>query len=150
MERLTVRSGVESFVLVDGITETGPETIKGYKRFEGAPIHLGIEALAQLGALHVRLTTAFARHAFLLGIKRCTVSSGRLLSGRYSLLGTATGGSTSAFSYRLEAVKDGRAEIKGEFLFATVAYDARFRKDILQHHYERVFSCLRNASETDC
>jgi hypothetical protein len=150
MGRITIRCESASFVLVDGITESGPDTIKGYKRFDCAPIHLGIESLAQLGAFHVRMTVAFARHAFLLGIKHCTVRSGKPLSGSYTLLGSLSGCSASAFSYRLEALKDGRVEIAGEFLFATVEYDATFRKDLLRDHYQRVFSCLRNASKSGC
>jgi hypothetical protein len=142
MARIAVRCGLESFVLVDGITEIDPATIKGHKHFDGAPIFLGIESLAQLGALHVRFTTTFARHAFLLGIKRCTVRSGEPLSGCYTLLGTLTGSSASAFSYLLQASNEGRVEIDGEFLFATVEYDGVFRKDIMESHYRKVFSCL--------
>ncbi|HYA03303.1 MAG TPA: hypothetical protein VEI04_09325 [Syntrophobacteria bacterium] len=148
MERITIHSGLERFVLVDGITETDPGTIKGYKHFDRAPIFLGIEALAQLGALHVRVTAAFARHAFLLGIKRCTVSSGELLDGRYTLLGAVIGRTTTAFSYLLEASKEGRVGIDGEFLFATVEYDGVFRKEVLESHYRKVFLCLSNASES--
>jgi len=150
MARITIRGEAASFVLVDGITESAPETIKGYKRFERAPVHLGIESLAQLGAFHVRMTVAFARHAFLLGIKHCTVRSGKPLSGSYTLRGTLTGCSASAFSYRLEALKESTVEIEGEFLFATAEYDATFRKDLLQDHYQRVFSCLRKGSKSDC
>ncbi len=142
MARIAVRCSLERFVLLDGITEIDPETIKGYKHFERAPVFLGIESLAQLGALHVRFTIAFARHAFLLGIRRCTVRSGEPLSGCYTLLGTLTGSSASAFSYLLEASKEDRVEIDGEFLFATVEYDGVFRKDILESHYRKVFSCL--------
>jgi hypothetical protein len=142
MARIAVRSGLENFVLVDGITKVGPRTIKGYKHFERAPIFLAIESLAQLGALHVRFTIAFARHAFLLGIRRCTARSGEPLSGCYTLLGTLTGFSTSAFSYLLEASNESGVEIEGEFVFATVEYGGVFRKDVLQDHYQKVFSCL--------
>lgn len=142
MERIAVRCNLENFVLVDGITAIDPVTIKGYKYFERAPIFLGIESLAQLGALHVRFTTTFARHAFLLGIKRCTVRSGEPLSGCYTLLGTLTGSSASAFSYLLETSNEGRVEIEGEFLFATMEYNGVFRKDVLESHYRKVFSCL--------
>ena len=150
MARITIRGEAVSFVLVDGITESDSDTIKGYKRFERAPVHLGIESLAQLGAFHVRMKVAFARHAFLLGIRHCTVHSGEPLAGSYTLRGSLSGCSASAFSYRLEALKEGRVEIAGEFLFATVDYDATFRKDLLQDHYQRVFSCLRNGSKSAC
>jgi hypothetical protein len=150
MARIAVRSGLENFLLVDGIAEVDRGTIRGYKHFDHAPLFLGIESLAQLGALHVRFTIAFARHAFLLGIKRCTMGSGEPLSGCYRLLGTLTGSSTSAFSYLLEASNEAGGKIEGEFLFATVKYDCAFRQDVLESHYRKVFSCLRNASKNDC
>jgi hypothetical protein len=150
MARITIHCEAAGAILVDGITESGPDTIKGYKRFDRAPIHLGIESLAQLGAFHVRMTVAFARHAFLLGLRHCTVRSGEPLSGSYTLHGSLSGCSASAFAYLLEALKEGRVEIAGEFLFATVEYDATFRKDLLRDHYQRVFACLQNASKNDC
>jgi hypothetical protein len=150
MATIAVRSGLENFLLVDGIAEVDPGTIRGYKHFDRAPIFFGIESLAQLGALHVRFTIAFARHAFLLGIKRCTVGSDQSLSGCYTLLGTLTGSSTSAFSYLLEASNEAGGQIEGEFLFATMEYDPVFRKDILESYYRKVFSCLRSASKSDC
>jgi hypothetical protein len=137
-------------VLIDAITAVDPEGIAGLKRFIQAPSYLGIESLAQLGALHVRFITDFERHAFMLNIKRCSPTSRQALSGCYQLYGKLTSRSSSAYCYRLEAMNVDEPAIAGEFLFATVAYDASFKKDILQNHYRKVFSCLQNGSRISC
>jgi hypothetical protein len=150
LERIVLNSGLEGFVLVDAITAVDPEGIAGTKRFVEAPSFLAIESLAQLGALHVRFISGFDRHAFLLNIKHCSPISRQALSGCYRLCGALTSRGSSATCYRLEAVTDDETAIAGEFLFATVAYDASFKKDILQKHYRKVFSCLQSASRTSC
>ncbi len=152
MESIVLNSGLDGFVLLDAITESGSEAITGYKRFTGAPVHLGIESLAQLGALHVRILTDFEKHAFLLSIKRCSMRDGQELNGCLRLSGDLISRSTSAFSYRLRAMGDGgETVIEGEFLFAVVDYDDNgFKRDALREHYQRVFSCLKHGSKADC
>jgi hypothetical protein len=150
LERIVLNSGLDGFVLIDAITAVDPEGIAGIKRFVQAPSYLAIEALAQLGALHVRFITAFDRHAFLLNIKRCSLTPQQALSGCYRLCGKLTSRGGSAYCYRLEAVTGDEIRIAGEFLFATVAYDASFEKDILQKHYRKVFSCLQSGSRISC
>jgi hypothetical protein len=150
MERIVINSGLKDFVLIDRIDQVDSARITGWKRFENAPPHLGIESLAQLGAFHVRFLTGFERHAFLLSIKRCSVGAGYTLSGTYSLSGDLTARSLSAYSYELEAAVDEQTWIRGEFIFASVDYDGRLRKDILQAHYRKVFSCLKRDSSKSC
>lgn len=150
MERITVHSGLSHFVLIDAITAADRESIAGYKEFAGAPLHLLIESLAQLGAFHVRFTGGFERHAFLLSIKHCALVPNQALDGCYHLFGTPTSYGSAAFAYRLRAQKADETAVEGEFLFAAVEYDAAFRKDILQQHYQKVFACLRSASKTGC
>jgi hypothetical protein len=150
LERIVLNSGLDGFLLIDAITTVDPEGIAGTKCFVQAPSYLGIESLAQLGALHVRFISGFERHAFLLNIKRCSPTSRQALSGCYQLYGKLASRSSSAYCYRLEAVHADEAAITGEFLFATVAYDAVFEKDILQKHYRKVFSCLQSGSRTNC
>jgi hypothetical protein len=150
MERIILNSGLSGFLLVDAVTEVDAQRIAGWKEFAGAPPYLGIESLAQLGALHVRYLTGFERHAFLLTIKRCLPASKEALNGRYRLCGKLTGRAASAFSYRLEAALGDETEIQGDFLFAVVEYDTSFRRDILRSHYEKVYSCLTSASTRNC
>lgn len=150
MERIVVNSGLDGFILLDAIGEAGPDAITGYKRFRGEPIHLGIESLAQLGAFHIRYLTDFDKHAFLLGIKRCVMPAGEKLNGSFTLSGDLISRSSSAFSYRLRAVREGETAIEGEFLFAVIEYDEEgFRRNTLREHYQRVFSCLKRGSTAD-
>ncbi len=145
----TINTGLDGFILMDEIVKTEKQAICGFKTFSNSPLFLGIESLAQLGAFHVRYITCFNRHAFLLKINQCQMSAHEELDGKYELFGTLESRSASAFSYTLQAEKDDIIEIKGEFLFATVDYDLSFRKEILQKHYQDVFSCLQNDSKKE-
>ncbi len=150
-EILAVRSGLSGFVLLDEICEAGPEAMTARKRFDNAPLYLGIEALAQLGAFHVRTLVDFEKHAFLLAVRRCSLPAVHWLSGAFRLDARLTSRSSSAFSYDLFAAGENGAEMEGEFLFALCEYDsAGLDGNILRAHYKRVFSCLRNGSKTNC
>ncbi len=144
MSVITINTGLAGFILVDGIVETDAQAIRGFKFFSNSPAYLALESLAQLGAFHVRYITGFDRHAFLLKINRCRMPAHAELDGRYELFGTLESRSASAFSYTLRAEKDDMIGIEGEFLLATVDYDMSFKKEILQNHYQDVFSCLQN------
>ncbi|MHC1728199.1 MAG: hypothetical protein AB9866_19705 [Syntrophobacteraceae bacterium] len=149
MERVVVRSGLTGFLLLDSISEINPEAISGSRHFQNAPPWLVMESLAQLGALHVRYLCNFEKHAFLLGVRRCGVSSGKT-SGTCLLSGRSLAVSSSAFSYNLLAVGGKDTRIEGEFLFAVVEYDqVHFKEDLLREHYKKVFSCLRSGSNKD-
>lgn len=150
MDKIKINTGLDGFILVDSISKIEDSTIQGTKDFTRAPAYLGIESLAQLGALHVRFITGFERHAFLLKIIRCEIPETGVLTGKYLLDGTLINRSGLAFSYRLRAEKENEAQIKGEFLYATVDYDNRFKKERLKQHYQKVFSCLQSASKTGC
>ncbi len=148
--RIEVNTGLDDFVLLDRITEAGDEIITGEKRYYNDPVYLGIESLAQLGAYHVRFLTGFENHAFLLKINQCTIPPHHVLNGIYLLKGTLVSQSKSAFCYALQAGKENKVQIEGEFLYATIDYDRMFNKKILQAHYRKVFSCLQRESKTDC
>lgn len=147
---MKINSGLEDFVLLDKISETGAATIAGEQTYFNDPAYLGIESLAQLGAYHVRFLTGFEKHAFLLKINQCTIPASHVLNGIYLLEGTLVSQSKSAFCYALQAGKGNKVQIEGEFLYATIDYDLMFKKEILQAHYRKVFSCLQKESKTDC
>ena len=149
ISRIVINTGLDSFVLIDKITEAAAGNIRGIKNFVAAPIYLGLESLAQLGAYHVRFLTRFERHAFLLKITNCTMPAQEVIDGRYLLYGTLTGQSESAFTYKLQAKKENKTHVEGEFLYATVDYNSTFKREILQNHYRKVFSCLQNDIKTD-
>lgn len=139
---------MDDFVLIDDISDIGSQHISGSKHFFRAPSHLGIESLAQLGAYHVRYLTSFERHAFLLKINHCKASEQCALDGICLLQGTLTNKSNVAFAYNLLAEKEHTILIEGEFLFGTIEYNAALKKEVLQNHYRKIFSCLRNDIKT--
>jgi len=143
VSKIEINSGLEDFVLLDRISETGAATIAGKKKYFNDPVYLGIESLAQLGAYHVRFINDFEIHAFLLKINQCAIPANHILNGSYLLKGTLVSQSKSAFCYALQAGKENKVQIEGEFLYATIDYDHMFNKKILQAHYRMVFSCLK-------
>ena len=149
LQNITVNTGLKSFVLIDRIAHAEARNIRGIKTFVNAPACLGLESLVQLGAFHVRYLTDFERHAFLLKITRCLMPAQGELNGTYALSGRLVSRCRSAFSYILEAKKDDKVRIDGEFMFATVDYDRIFKKEILLDHYRNVFLCLKSDSKAD-
>jgi hypothetical protein len=143
VSKIEINSGLEDFVLLDRISETGAATIAGKKKYFNDPVYLGIESLAQLGAYHVRFINDFEIHAFLLKINQCAIPANHILNGSYLLKGTLVSQSKSAFCYALQAGKGNKVQIEGEFLFSTLKYNNNFNKKILEKHYRRAFSCLK-------
>ncbi len=147
MEKLTVNTNREGFVLLDSILPPDREGIRGRKSFVDAPVFEGMEALAQLGALHQRYLTDFEKHAFLLKISSFTPPGEPVLNGTYDLTGVIASKSSIACAYTLTAENGSGSRFHGEFIISTVEYGEEFRKDELQNHYRRVFQCLKSDSE---
>lgn len=146
METLTIHTGLDRFLLLDSISEIMQSSIKGTLFLSGDHRYLGIESLAQLGAMHVRFITGFSGHAFLLSIRTCSIQEKFVPNSNLLLSGKLLSRSTSGFLYALDAVSEGETFIAGEFLFATIPYDQNFKKKCLESHYRKVFSCLKNGS----
>jgi len=147
MERITVNTEREGFLLLDSILPPDREGIRGTKSFINAPVFEWMEALAQLGALHQRYVTDFERHAFLLKISSFTPPKEPVLNGTYNLSGVILSRSSLACSYKLIAENSPASRFEGEFIISSVEYGDKFRKDVLQKHYRKVFQCLRTDSE---
>ncbi len=143
---MTIRTGLKRFLLVDRLLRVDAGAIEGIRAFSNAPVFLGLEAMAQLGALHVRYLCAFERHAFLLKVNRCVLPRTDVLNGSLLIHGNLTGRSESAFTCALSAEQNGRRLLEAECIFAVVPYDRAFREEILKYHYQEVFSCLKNGS----
>ncbi|MBI4634423.1 MAG: hypothetical protein HY742_11085 [Deltaproteobacteria bacterium] len=144
---IVINTGMPGLQLLDAITRTDENGIGGGCLFSDAPPWLGVESLARLGAFHVRFLTGFGKHAFLAKIKRCLLPRREPLTGRYRLTGKLLSRSSSSFFYDLEAWNGKELEIAGQFLYAAIDYDNAFRKELLQDHYQRRFTCLTNATE---
>jgi len=149
LQRITINTDLNGFLIIDRITHADTQGIGGIKSFTNAPVYLGLESLAQLGAFHVRYLIGFERHAFLLKITQCLMPVQAQLNGTFTLSGRLLNMSSSAFSHKLQAEKGDNVIIEGELMFATVDYDQSFKKEALQDHYRNIFSCLKNGSTAD-
>jgi hypothetical protein len=143
---MKINSGLPDFLLLDAITQVGETTIAGVREFSAALPWLGIEALAQLGAFHVRQLTDFQKHAFLLKINRFLLPQSENLQGCYLLQGTLISRSEAAFVCELQAIQGKKLEFSGNFLYSVVDYDDTFAASQLHNHYLRIFKCLQNAT----
>lgn len=144
MERITINTGLERFVMIDRITEVAADSISGEAELTGADPTLLVEAMAQLGGIHIRAGSDFRKHAFLVKVANADVPAGRLPDGTYTVRGTVVSRSESAFAYRMEAGMQPGVLIQGDFLLGVVEYNDEFRQDLLQRHFREVFACLRS------
>ena len=137
-----INSGLGGFVLVSEISAVTPDSITGQANLPDAGTGLVMEALAQIGALHVRYQCRFEKHAFLMRVNRYEWSGPDLgpiscvLSGRRML---DTG---SASVYALLARSGAKVLGRGEFSFGVIDYDQAFKQEELKDHYQGIFSCL--------
>jgi len=145
---VSIRSELQGFRLIDRISRADRDEIRGSCTLRGGPVFTLIEALAQLGALHVRWLTGFSKHAFLLKIGRCTLPEGVPAAGACLLTGRRIAHSETTFAYHLKAERGETVLMEGEFVFTTIDYDERFAQNTLARHYRMLFSCLSSDSKT--
>jgi hypothetical protein len=141
---MTIATGLRGFALLDRITEVSGETVAASADLQNVPHTLGLEALAQAGAYHVRFLCGFEKQAVLLMIKDCRLPAEETLKGRYELVGILRSRSASVFSYEMSAGMSGRKVLEGRFVFTAIPYNSAFREDILKEYYEKKWKDLRN------
>jgi len=139
LRRILINSSLNGFILLDEIKEVRQGSILAVRTFHNDPLYLGIEALAQLGAYHMRFKNDFARHAFLLKINLFQVVGDEILDGKYFLEGAIGNQSSTTYSYNLTARKGSEYQTKGQFLFAMREYDEKFTRKKLETRYRRQF-----------
>lgn len=144
MAELTLHSRLKGFQLIEHLFEVRETTIGGICRFESAPPFLGIEAMAQLAALHVRHLIHFKRHAFLLKVIGCDWPVVAHLQGRFDFKAELFSQSSNAFSYGVKArwPHQEKENLKAELLIGTQPYDDQFQKEFLKDHYQNRFNRL--------
>jgi hypothetical protein len=147
VREIHIHSGLENAILVKGITRADGEGIAGFAVFDQAPITLGMEALAQMAALHLRWRIDFTRHAFLMTLRNCRAESTAPLTGRLDLEGVCEGRTGAVAAYRLQAMRDGEAVMAGSFLIGTLAYGAEFQETRLKEHYRGLWRALNTVSK---
>ena len=142
MAAIEINSGMDHFQLIDAVQEVNGRGIVGSSCFESVPPFAGIEAMAQLAALHVRYRSDFSAHAYLLKIAGCRGLHRSRLTGVYSLDAKLESHSRQAFRYQVTAAGDPGGSFSSELLIGLRDYDHRFREAILEDHYRKVFSRL--------
>ena len=140
MATLTVRSGMSNFGLVTHVTMIAEERIRAQTKFHGSPLFAGLEAMAQLSALHVRFNAEFECHAFLLKVGRWVFPQISGLNGRFVLSADLRSHSRSAFLYHAEALGPGSERFSAELLIGTQPYDARFCRERIRAHYRKLLA----------
>jgi len=149
MDRLEINTHLTSFIMPDQIIKANDHEIEGIKFFADLPVFTAIETMAQLSALHVRFLTQFQKHAFLLKINHCNIDDNNLLTGTFNISCKLESNGKLAYSYTVQAFLNNIIKFSGKFLIGVVDYSSDFKHDILKQHYQRVFSCLQNVSETN-
>ena len=145
MDRIEIHTGMAGFHLLSSVTRVDDQSIRGRAFFADQPSFVVMEALAQLGALHVRRLWDFSKHAFLLKVEGFSLPRQERISGTLALAGTLVARSQAAFSYDLGA-GGGKDAFTGRFVFSVTAYDDRFCGPVLQKRYKEVFACLTSGS----
>lgn len=143
METLKIHSHLAHFRLIARISGVSSEGIRGEADFNGAPLYAGLEAMAQLAALHVRQHLGFERHAFLLKVHHCRMPAMDLLKGCFRMAADVRGRSRHAFHYAAIAQGPRGVDFKSELLIGTRDYDDFFPEDMIKSHYQRIWAELK-------
>lgn len=142
METLTIHSRIAHFRLIKRISKVSHKGIRGEADFFRTPLFAGLEAMAQIAALHVRQYLQFERHAFLLKVHHCQMPAEDHLEGCFRISADLCSGSSNAFHYKTVAHGPQGIDIKSELLIGTQDYDDNFPENILKSHYQRVWTDL--------
>jgi hypothetical protein len=143
MEALSIRSRMAHFRLIGYLSAISSKTICGVTHFENAPLYTGLEAMAQVAALHVRQRIHFERHAFLLRVYDWPLPAADRLAGEFVVRAGLRSHSSSAFRYDVAAFGPHGVELNSALLIGTQDYDDRFPKDILKAYYQGLWAKLK-------
>jgi hypothetical protein len=140
---ISIHSGLRHFNLLTRITRVSAEGMEAIADLHRRPSFCGLEAMAQLAALHVRHGLRFRRHAFLLKVTRGRCPGLAELQGCYRLTAERYSQSSHGFAYRVRAQGAGEGMLDADLLIGTRPYDHQFREDILAAHYSDILDRLR-------
>ena len=146
MASITIHSRLNDFKLVAQITQVTAAGICAAADFERMPMYGGLEAMAQLVALHVRHCLDFERHAFLLKVIQCRWTNQNDLEGRYRLSADLRSQSSNTFAYQANAQGPDGEMLSADLLIGTKSYDCEFKEDVLKTHYKEIFRKLQLCS----
>jgi hypothetical protein len=143
MASIKINSRLKHFKLVARVTQVSGAGICGEADFDRMPVFGGLEAMAQLAALHVRYCQKFERHAFLLKINRGQLPVQKALTGCYRLSAHLRSKSSDTFAYGVKAVCPAGVMFNAELLIGTKPYGSEFKEEILKAHYKALFRELQ-------
>jgi hypothetical protein len=146
------------FLLLDRVDRCDAAGATGRRAFAGSPPWQGLEAMAQLAALHARWSSGFALHAFLLTVQECTWPSAdalhhtlripRTLHIRADLLAESERAATYATTITPIPQIPGAGTtpappcMAATLVIGRTAYDTRFNGDALTARYRELFAWL--------
>lgn len=143
MAAITVHSRLRRFSLLTRIARVSAEGMSAIADLDRKPVFCGLEAMAQLAALHVRHCIHFQRHAFLLKVTHGRWPLQDALQGCFRLTAERYSQSSHGFAYRVRAGGPEEEMLDAEMLIGTHPYDHQFRKDILEAYYRDIFDRLQ-------
>jgi hypothetical protein len=143
MEALNIPSRMARFCLIGRLSAVSPKEICAVVHFDGAPAYTGLEAMAQVAALHVRRILDFERHAFLLRVYDWQLPFAHCLTGEFRIRAGLRSHSSSAFRYEVAALGADRLDLNSSLLIGTRDYGDRFSEDILKVHYQGLWAALK-------
>lgn len=140
------------FLLLDRLDVCDPTGATARRAFSHAPPWQGLEAMAQLAALHARWTADFALHAFLLTVEECTWPPAANLHGTLRIGADLLAESDRAATYAtiitpLPPLSGAEPAPASPCMAATLtigrtAYDTRFNGGTLTDRYQEIFAWL--------
>ena len=139
---MKISSGLKHFKLLAAVRPVTDVRMRAIAMLDGLPAFAGLEAMAQLAALHTRFRVKFERHAFLLKVIRGTMPEQKRLRGDFEMTAGMTSQSSEAFAYTVSAGGGGGVTLHAELLIATKAYDSAFQESTLKSYYGRMFEIL--------
>ena len=142
MIKIDINTDLEKYVLIDRVTETNECEIQGSVTHQNAPLYTGLESLAQLASMHVKWLHDFNKHTALLKINGIDFKDINQLNGNFSITGKLTARSGRAFTYSLQSAVNGDIKIEGSMIITLIDYDDKFKKEILEENYKKLFLCL--------
>jgi hypothetical protein len=148
-QTVTINTGLASNLMIREILAVHPARIQAAADTKNAAaIFPLLEAMAQLGALHIRYLDNFQRHVFLVKVGHCMLPRQFPADEVISLQADMQGKSDRSFSYRIQAWEKDHPVMAGDFWFSSADYDERFNAAVLQQHYRNLWTCLTSALPT--
>lgn len=140
------------FLLLDRVDRCDAAQATARRAFASAPPWQGLEAMAQLAALHARRASGFALHAFLLTVQECNWPFADALHGTLRIRSELLAQSDRAATYATAITPIPQIPgtdttpappcMAATLIIGRTAYDTRFNGDVLAARYREIFAWL--------